>query len=97
MFDFLKPKRTTSLEEHYKKRAYLKEKLRLSEQNGKKQANKETKEEAKKEIKQEKKVKSMFESFQDYATEFAKGQPVMGELNIGGLNGKKTKKRKKRR
>lgn len=90
MFDFLKRNKTTSLEEHYKEQGYLKEKLNLAENNGKAQAKAEAKEEAKDKKKQKKKV-SMLESFQDYATEFAKQPSVMGELKIGGLDGRKKK------
>jgi len=94
MFKFLKRKNTTDLEEHYKEQAYLKEKIRLAEQHGKTQAEAEAKEKTTDQKKKTKKVKSIFQSFQDYADDFANQPSVMKELNFGGSNGRKKKRKK---
>ena len=43
MFDFLKPKRTTSLEKYREEQGYLKEKLNEAQNNGKQKAEAEAK------------------------------------------------------
>lgn len=94
MFDWLKRRKTTSLEEFRKEQGYIKERLRVAEEDGKTQAKQEAKEEAKSETKQKNKVKGLFESFQDFASDFAKRQPAMKPLNFGGINGTQRKKKK---
>jgi len=94
MFDFLKPKRTTSLEKYREEQGYLKEKLNEAQNKGKARAETEAKQE-KQQIKEQPKVKGMFEKFQDYAEDFAKQPSVFGDskITLGGSNGRTQVKR----
>lgn len=101
--DFLKPKNTSSLEEHYEKQAYQKQKLEQAEEKGKERAKTEAKQE-KQEVRTGKKVKSGFDKFQTFAENFAKNQQkqskqssMFGDLSFGGINGKNNGLNKKDR
>ncbi len=95
--DLIEGPKTTSLENHYKQQAYLKERINSAEKKGK--------EEAKAEAKQEKaqakagKGQGGFSKFQDYCDNFANQQSVIGEMNPvqpATINKKKRKKMKKK-
>ncbi len=93
--DLIEGPKTTSLENHYKQQAYLKERINSAEKKGK--------EEAKAEAKQEKaqakagKGQGGFSKFQDYCDNFANQQSVIGKVDYGGNDGRTKKKGKRDR
>jgi len=77
IFDFLKKfkRTTTSLEEHYEKKAYMAEKLKQAEIKGKKRAKAEARE-------GKRQSKTAFEKFQDYATNFTNQPSAIGKIKF---------------
>ena len=67
----LKGTKTTSLEEHYEKQAYMVERLKQAEIKGKARAKEEKKQ-----------PKSAFKKFQDYCTDFANQPSAVGKIKM---------------